>query len=74
MRRDDQDVADAEANNILQIDLVVCNLYPFSQVIAKAETSLEEAIEMIDIGGPTMIRAAAKSCPYVTVAYDYRKI
>ncbi len=71
MRRDnDQDVADAEANNILQIDLVVCNLYPFSQVIAKAETSLEEAIEMIDIGGPTMIRAAAKSYPYVTVVVD----
>lgn len=68
MRRDNpQDVADAAKNNVLPIDLVVVNLYPFSQVIAKAETSLDEAIEMIDIGGPTMIRAAAKAYPYVTV-------
>lgn len=68
MRRDNaKDMEDAKKNNIQGIDLVVCNLYPFSQVIAKAETSLDEAVEMIDIGGPTMIRAAAKGFPYVTV-------
>ena len=74
MRRDNpQDVADAKKHNILPIDLVVCNLYPFSDVIAKAETNLAEAIEMIDIGGPTQIRAAAKSFPAVTVVSDPSK-
>ena len=68
MRRDNpKDVEEAKKNGISPIDLIVCNLYPFKEVIAKAETSLEEAIEMIDIGGPTQIRAAAKSFPYVTV-------
>jgi len=68
MRRDNQkDIEDAKKNNVLPIDMVVCNLYPFEDVIAREETTLEEAIEMIDIGGPTQIRAAAKSFPYVTV-------
>ena len=68
MRRDNQkDVEDAKKNNILPIDLVICNLYPFKDAIAREGTTLEEAIEMIDIGGPTQIRAAAKSFPYVTV-------
>ena len=74
MRRDNpKDVSDAEKYDIQPIDLVICNLYPFSDVIAKAETSLEEAIEMIDIGGPTQIRAAAKSFPSVTVISDPSK-
>ncbi len=68
MRRDyPQDQEDATKNQILPIDMVVCNLYPFHEVIKKAETDLNQALEMIDIGGPTQIRAAAKSFPYVTV-------
>lgn len=68
MRRDNtKDVEDAKKNNIEPIDMVVCNLYPFSQVIAKVETTLDEAIEMIDIGGPTMIRSCAKAYPYAVV-------
>jgi phosphoribosylaminoimidazolecarboxamide formyltransferase/IMP cyclohydrolase len=68
IRRDNpQDVQDATKYNVQPIDMVVVNLYPFSQVIAKAETTFDEALEMIDIGGPTMIRAAAKAHPYVTV-------
>ena len=49
------------AHDIPRIDLVVVNLYPFEQTVAKAGCTLEEAIENIDIGGPTMVRAAAKN-------------
>jgi phosphoribosylaminoimidazolecarboxamide formyltransferase / IMP cyclohydrolase len=52
------------------IDLVVVNLYPFSQAISKADCSLEDAIENIDIGGPTMVRAAAKNYQHVAVVTD----
>ncbi|SFP37602.1 IMP cyclohydrolase /phosphoribosylaminoimidazolecarboxamide formyltransferase [Nitrosomonas cryotolerans] len=52
------------------IELVIVNLYPFSQTIAKPNCSLEEAIENIDIGGPTLIRAAAKNYQHVTVLTD----
>jgi phosphoribosylaminoimidazolecarboxamide formyltransferase/IMP cyclohydrolase len=52
------------------IDIVVCNLYPFKETLLKAEVSHEEIIENIDIGGPTMIRAAAKNYPFVTVITD----
>lgn len=52
------------------IDLVVVNLYPFQQTIAKPGVTYEEAIENIDIGGPTMLRAAAKNHAYVTVVVD----
>ncbi len=55
-----------KANNILPIDLVVVNLYPFEQAIANPQCDLDTAIENIDIGGPTMIRAAAKN--YIDVA------
>ncbi len=54
------------ANSILPIDLVVVNLYPFEQAIANPRCDLDTAIENIDIGGPTMIRAAAKN--YIDVA------
>jgi phosphoribosylaminoimidazolecarboxamide formyltransferase/IMP cyclohydrolase len=54
------------------IELVVVNLYPFSETIAKVSSSLEEAIENIDIGGPTMVRAAAKNYKNVTVVTDPR--
>ena len=52
------------------IDLVVINLYPFKQTILKDDVRLEEAIENIDIGGPTMLRAAAKNYRDVTVIVD----
>ena len=52
------------------IDIVVCNLYPFKQTILKPGVSHEEIIENIDIGGPTMIRAAAKNYKFVTVITD----
>jgi phosphoribosylaminoimidazolecarboxamide formyltransferase / IMP cyclohydrolase len=52
------------------IELVVVNLYPFRQTIARPGCSLEEAIENIDIGGPTMVRAAAKNYKSVTVVTD----
>jgi len=55
---------------IAPIDLVAVNLYPFVQTVAKEGVSLEEALENIDIGGPTMIRAAAKNFPYVLVVVD----
>ncbi len=61
-RRDKQThLDDLKAQNINPIDLVVVNLYPFEQTISKENVSWEEAIENIDIGGPTMIRAAAKN-------------
>lgn len=56
--------------NIDPIDLVVVNLYPFKQTIAKPDVSFEEAIENIDIGGPTMLRSAAKNQAFVTVVVD----
>ncbi len=52
------------------IDLVVVNLYPFQQTIARADATYEEAIENIDIGGPTMLRSAAKNHAFVTVVTD----
>lgn len=57
-------------HNIKPIDLVVINLYPFEEVICKEKVSLEEAIENIDIGGPSMIRSAAKNYSAVTVISD----
>jgi phosphoribosylaminoimidazolecarboxamide formyltransferase / IMP cyclohydrolase len=59
--------ADLEANQIRPIDLVVVNLYPFTQTIAKPDVTLAEAVEQIDIGGPAMIRAAAKNFAHLTV-------
>ena len=57
-------------HGIIPIDLVVVNLYPFEATVAKPSCTLEEAIENIDIGGPSMLRAAAKNYPYVTVIVD----
>ena len=57
-------------NKIQTIDMVVVNLYPFVQTVTKANVSLEEALENIDIGGPTMIRASAKNFPSVLVIID----
>jgi phosphoribosylaminoimidazolecarboxamide formyltransferase/IMP cyclohydrolase len=58
------------ANGITPIDLVVVNLYPFEATIAKPTTTLEEAVENIDIGGPAMIRSAAKNHAYVCVCTE----
>lgn len=57
-------------HNIPPIDLVVVNLYPFEQTIAKPNVALHEAIENIDIGGPSMLRSAAKNHDAVTVIVD----
>ena len=59
--------AELDAHGIAPIDLVVCNLYPFAQVAAAAGSSLEDALENIDIGGVALIRAAAKNFPHVVV-------
>lgn len=61
------DLADLEAHQIRPIDLVVVNLYPFEQTIARSEVTLPEAVEQIDIGGPAMLRASAKNFAHVTV-------
>jgi phosphoribosylaminoimidazolecarboxamide formyltransferase / IMP cyclohydrolase len=60
----------ASENQIEQIDLVVVNLYPFESTIARPEVTMEEAIEQIDIGGPSMLRSAAKNYQSVTVVTD----
>ncbi len=57
-------------SKIQAIDMVVVNLYPFVQTVAKPNVNLDEALENIDIGGPTMIRAAAKNFPSVIVIVD----
>jgi phosphoribosylaminoimidazolecarboxamide formyltransferase/IMP cyclohydrolase len=70
-RRDlPEHVAKLEEHGIPQIDMVVVNLYPFQQTVAKEQCSLEDAIENIDIGGPTMLRSAAKNHRDVVVIVD----
>ncbi len=70
-RRDLPDHLEAlKAHNILPFDLVVINLYPFEDVIRREQFSFEEAVENIDIGGPSMIRAAAKNYRDVVVIVD----
>lgn len=63
-------MAQLAENNMETIDLVAVNLYPFVQTVAKEGVTLEEALENIDIGGPTMIRAAVKNFPGVIVVVD----
>ena len=63
-------MAELAKHNIGEINLVAVNLYPFVQTVAKKGVSLDEALENIDIGGPTMIRAAAKNFPSVIVVVD----
>lgn len=64
------DLAQLDQHAIGLIDLVVVNLYPFAQTIARPEVTLAEAVEQIDIGGPTMVRAAAKNHSHVVVVVD----
>ena len=66
----DQHSKDAEANQIQWIDLVVCNLYPFSETISREDCNLAMALENVDIGGPTMVRSAAKNVGWVCVVVD----
>ncbi len=66
----DSDRADLAAQNISPIDLVVCNLYPFQETVAKPGVTLAEAVEQIDIGGVTLLRAAAKNFARVTIICD----
>ncbi|SDH77550.1 IMP cyclohydrolase /phosphoribosylaminoimidazolecarboxamide formyltransferase [Alteribacillus persepolensis] len=70
MRDKEEHTQQLEEQGIAPIDLVVVNLYPFKQTIEKPETTFEEAIENIDIGGPSMLRAAAKNHKHVTVITD----
>ena len=70
LARREQDQGIMKENNILAIDLVVVNLYPFKETISKEGVSLEEAIENIDIGGPSMVRSAAKNNKYVGVVVE----
>ena len=58
------------AQGIVPIDLVVCNLYPFQETVARPGVAEDEAVEQIDIGGPAMVRAAAKNFHSVTVVVD----
>ncbi|MBD2531690.1 bifunctional phosphoribosylaminoimidazolecarboxamide formyltransferase/IMP cyclohydrolase [Nostoc flagelliforme FACHB-838] len=70
-RRDvPQDITDLENNQIRPIDLVVVNLYPFEETIAKPGVTLSEAVEQIDIGGPAMLRASSKNFAHLTVLCD----
>ncbi|HEY0516167.1 MAG TPA: bifunctional phosphoribosylaminoimidazolecarboxamide formyltransferase/IMP cyclohydrolase [Solirubrobacteraceae bacterium] len=72
-RRDDEShLAAAAGQSIEQVDLVCVNLYPFERTVARADASEAEAIENIDIGGPTMIRAAAKNSDFAAVLVDPR--
>jgi phosphoribosylaminoimidazolecarboxamide formyltransferase/IMP cyclohydrolase len=70
MRDNKSHVAQLEALGINPIDIVAVNLYPFKQTITKASVTLEDAVENIDIGGPTMIRSAAKNYKDVYVICD----
>ena len=69
-RKNHKHVREAKKLKINPIDIVVCNLYPFEQTVKKPKVSLDEAIENIDVGGPTMIRAAAKNFKNVLVVVD----
>ncbi len=61
---------EVKEHNIKFIDLVVCNLYPFGKTISQEDCTLSKALENIDIGGPTMIRSAAKNLGWVCVIVD----
>lgn len=77
IRNNKEHMKTLEELNIDTIDLVIINLYPFKETILKEDVTLEDAIENIDIGGPTMLRAAAKNYNDVTVVIDpqdYNKV
>lgn len=69
-RNTPQDVRELEDAGYNPIDIVVCNLYPFQETVAKPSISLQDAVEQIDVGGVTLLRAAAKNFLRVTVVCD----
>lgn len=69
-RTNPEHVRQAQELGVKRIDVVVCNLYPFEQTIAKPGVSFADAVENIDVGGPTMVRAAAKNFKNVLVVID----
>ncbi len=76
-RASQEDINDLNDNGFAPIKLVICNLYPFRETVAKVGTTLQDAIEQIDIGGVTLLRAAAKNFFHVTVVSnpaDYTKV
>ncbi len=70
LRENTEHVEKMNEHGITPIDMVVVNLYPFKQAIAKPGCTLQEAIENIDIGGPSMLRSAAKNFSHVSVVSD----
>lgn len=71
MRRDNpSDIKQAEENGVVPIDIICVNLYPFPKVVERGDIELDVKIENIDIGGPSLIRAAAKNYQYVSVLTD----
>ncbi len=77
VREDESHLKDMEQHGIKPIDIVVVNFYPFDDVIKNEGVALDEAIENIDIGGPTLVRAAAKNHKYITVvthSEDYKTV
>jgi phosphoribosylaminoimidazolecarboxamide formyltransferase/IMP cyclohydrolase len=77
LRDNESHIKEVQENNIEYIDLVCVNLYPFKDTVSKDNTSFDEAIEQIDIGGPSMLRSAAKNYKFVTVVTDiedYEKV
>lgn len=69
-RRKPQHLAQLREHGIAPIDLVICNLYPFARTIANADVAEDDAVEQIDIGGPAMVRAAAKNYASVAVVVN----
>jgi len=69
-RRTQKHLQELEQNGIIPIDVVAVNLYPFKETVSRPNVTLDEAVENIDIGGPAMIRAAAKNYRYVIVVVD----
>lgn len=69
-RNVDSDEHDLAAQKIAKVDFVVCNLYPFKDTVGKPNVTMDEAVEEIDIGGVTLLRAAAKNHSRVTVLSD----
>lgn len=67
LARDERDDADLAAGGIERFQMVVCNLYPFRETLTDPSSTEEDIVEKIDIGGPAMVRAAAKNHRYVTV-------
>ncbi len=70
IRDNEEHLKQMKENNIPQIDLVAVNLYAFEETVKKPDVTLGEAIENIDIGGPTLLRSSAKNFKYVTVITD----